>query len=1090
MIRKYFLGFILLLIILPPYLIDAQTTGLHPKIELNAGTYSLGELLNRISTLPGYYSSYNGHELPMDAKIKVNVSNPDLTSLIGYIENQCPVEIILKDNYLIVRKKAILKKFTISGTVTDDKTGETMVGVNIYLKDSTQGVITDPSGRYRMTLPKGNYILVFSYFGYTTQHINISLNSDRVLDIHMKTGTIQLNEVKIVGERQFFGNLNQGRTIESIDAKEVEATKTNNVSDVLQAKMPGVWVTKVSGAPGDHNEIRIRGINSLFGSVDPLYVVDGVSVPIVNLHTLGIADLNIHDVENITVLKDASSNAIYGFQGGNGVIIIDTKRGGKNEINFSTTVGFQQLPRRYPLMNATDFLNSLYQEKQLNISQIRDYYPPESDTLCADNWQNNLFTTGMINEYALSGGGTKGKVNYYLSGDYYKHEGIVRRTGYTKYSFSASVGRNFFNRLSVEALYKGSLQQNKNNLDSYWGNRVIYEYINKSPVYNCTPLYDYMDTVLGTEYVRTNINYPELHTHENPDSLLNNTNKSLNILANSFSGFASLRILNNLQLNYSAAYSIRHHDYKTKVLAYNYDPSFNNYLVSHENYALANNQLNLTYKNSLGLNNINFVTIGKFYRDMVEWTIDSLAAQFDKLTDLENLYTRGNLAIQGESGRVVRHINSWMAHLNYDYSKKYFLSLAANYENLKEGTSRNLTKLFPSIAVTWDLAKEYGLNHIRQLDHFNVFFNWGISGNYPLNGLSRDIYAQKRYLYPDTVYVGYSVDQLANHKLEPEIIQGYNLGTEISFFKKRLNLQANYYVKANKNLILQRDIPYYYGGGRIYINIAEMGIHGFEFKLEGTPILNSDWQWYSRFNFSTFREQVNKLDGQDKYFYNDNILIPDFVIREKAPLGNFLGYKYLGKVKRGTVQSDYPNVVFSNGGMYENVDTITNQLNLTDKVVIGNILPKYTWNWYNSFDYKHFSLEAVWYAVIGVDKFNATRAMTFITGLNSDINAFIADTNKAITGSAFYQSSAFVENASFVRLKSLSLSYTTEKLFTDKIKVKFTLGADNLITLTHYKGYDPEATIYTDNVFSDNAVDLGAYPNPRSYYLSIDMTFK
>jgi hypothetical protein len=213
------------------------------------------------------------------------------------------------------------------------------------------------------------------------------------------------------------------------------------------------------------------------------------------------------------------------------------------------------------------------------------------------------------------------------------------------------------------------------------------------------------------------------------------------------------------------------------------------------------------------------------------------------------------------------------------------------------------------------------------------------------------------------------------------------------------------------------------------------------------------------------------------------------VLQEDKKLGNILGYKYLGKVKPGTSQEDFDNVLFVDGGMYENNDTSATNLSETNKEVIGNILPDFTFSFYNSLKYKNLTLDMLWYAVIGVDKYNATRASTYITGLNSELSTFVADTNYVIASKAFYQSSYFVEDASFIRLKSISLSYSPEKPIYSKIHLTLTLSADNLITLTRYKGYDPEATIYTDNTFSDNAVDYGAYPNPRAYFIIVNLKF-
>lgn len=1088
MLRRLFIYFVTI-IISGQYLCFAETTIHDRVIEINKGYYSIAQIIEKLEKIPGLNLSYNPSSIPMDMSIYIDIANPDLSKLFKTIQDQSPVEMIQNENYLIIRQRKLEKTYSISGKVTDGELNEFLIGVNVYVKESKKGTVTGYNGQYSFNAEPGIYTLVFSFIGYSTKEITIRLFNNQKIDVVLFPEKTQLDEVKIIGERQFFGDLKEGRTIETIEMKELELIKINNVSDVLQARMPGVWVTKVSGAPGDHNQIRIRGINSLFGGVDPLYVIDGVSVPIVNLHSLGISDLNIHDVENITVLKDASSNAIYGFQGGNGVIIIDTKRGGDKEISFSVTKGIQETPVKYDLLNSVDFKNSLDSAAKKKISFINSHYPDITDTLCDDNWQDNLFQIGVISEYQLSSSGKVKKTNYHFSGNYYSHEGIIKNSDYSKYSFSGSFGHNFFNRLTIEGVYKTTIQKNNNNLDSYWGNRVILEEINKSPSYNCTPYELYVDTLKNSEYLRTYIKYPDLHTRENPDSLIKHTNKSLDITTHNFSGFSSFRVLDDLLINYSLAYSTRNHTYNTKIVAYKHFPIFNNYLKSSELYALLNNQFNITYNKEVDLHNINFVASSKFYRDMVEWHLDSLVSDFNVKTKQENIFTRGNLSILGEQGKAIRHINSFIGHLNYNYAQKYFVSLAANYENLKEGSTRNISKLFPSVALKWNVAREIVFTRLNWLDNFNLLYNYGISGNYPLNGLSSDLFASERYLYPDKVLYGYSLDNLANHNLKPEIVKGYNTGLELSLFKERIGLQVNYFSKTNDNLIIQRDIPFYYGGGRIYVNIAEMQINGYEFKFELWPIINSNWQWYNRIGLTTFHQKVNKLDGNDKYFFNSDILIPDFVMKENEELGSILGYEYLGKIKKGTSQKDFENVIFIQGGMYSIIDSNYSILDSLDKVVIGNMMPDYTFNFLNSIQYKNFSIDMLWYGVFGVDKFNSTRASTYISGLNSEINQFIADTNQVITSSYFYQSSYFVEDASFIRLKNISLSYSPAKPIYKKIKLKVILGIDNLVTFTRYKGYDPETTIYTDNTFSDNAVDLGAYPNPRSYYISLNLKF-
>jgi TonB-dependent SusC/RagA subfamily outer membrane receptor len=277
------------------------------------------------------------------------------------------------------------KKFRVSGTVSDAETNEVLSGAYVYVESTKNGVQAGIDGRYTMSLLPGRYTLVASFIGYTLQSQQIDIGSNSEINFVLKPSEKQIGEVKITRQRDFWGSLNVGRSISSIDAKKINLLNTNNASDLLQASVSGVWSSQVSGAPGDHQKIRIRGLSSLFGCSDPLYIIDGVAVPIVNLHSLGIGDLNINDIEKVTVLKDAASTALYGYQGANGVVIIDTKRKNDSWLSFSTKFGIQSFNKRYDLMNTKDFLSSLDSARKNGISSIRRFYPAYSGVTVIPN---------------------------------------------------------------------------------------------------------------------------------------------------------------------------------------------------------------------------------------------------------------------------------------------------------------------------------------------------------------------------------------------------------------------------------------------------------------------------------------------------------------------------------------------------------------------------------------------------------------------------------------------------------------------------------------------------------------------------------
>jgi hypothetical protein len=358
---------------------------------------------------------------------------------------------------------------------------------------------------------------------------------------------------------------------------------------------------------------------------------------------------------------------------------------------------------------------------------------------------------------------------------------------------------------------------------------------------------------------------------------------------------------------------------------------------------------------------------------------------------------------------------------------------------------------------------------------------------------SQTIYKYVSYTNGNTTVTNPAVLQLANHYLKHESTTERDYGFNSSILNKRLTFIGALYSKKIDNLILQRDIPQYYGGGRQYINMGEISINGMELGFEAIPVRTGNFDWYMKFNYSTSEHVIEKLiDDKSMSFDNyGDVLTPLFVMEKGKQFGVIKGYKYLGKWTAADTKENSIHYIKAGGAKYLNVDTTSKSkvLNALDKVPIGNSIPKYTWNFSNTFRYKDFILDLQWYAVIGVDKYNATRGATLMTGVNPDINKYIADSLSVINRTDFYQSSEFIDDASFIRLKTVSLIYEPSRDYFGHVKLRYSISFENMITITKYRGYDPEATTFTNNNFSDNAIDRGAVPNPKGVYAKIGVRF-
>jgi len=1081
-------------------------------IKFSGTKITVKQALDELDKLPEisiYYSSKEGF-------LKMNIVMPSnsmtVQNALDEIKKQAPVDIVFNKNHIIVKSRVLETNYKIKGTVRDAVSKDGLVAATVFIEGTTNGTFTDFGGNFSIGIKPGNYTLIVRFVGYQEKQVILNMYQDCDLQIMMEMKRSEINEVKVSSNYREIESLEKGRPIDQIEGKTIDKLNTNDVNDALHGRVNGVWTTKISGAPGDHNKVRIRGISSIFGSTDPLYVVDGVLIPVVNFKTLGIADLNTHDVNSITILKDASSTALYGYLGGNGVIIIETRKGGgKTQFNASVKKGYQQFKKRYNLMDSETFYSTLDSSdskigtsfyKRYPMEHLYEKYPFYRDslgnTLGSDNFQEELFRTGNISEYQLSGQGSVNGIDYYISGNYYNHNGIIVNSNYNKYTLTGNISKVIGDKMSIRLLYKGSHQENKNNLDNYLGNSVIFKGINFEPAFRSTPdsfltkkfdrLYYNDATSSSVATLSNNKISPDELFHEQLKRKIENTN-SVNLV-----GF--YRLNKEFSVRATLSLSLRDATYSSYIPPQKNadDKEIVHFLSSKENYVILNQQYDLGYEKQLKNHAINASIHYRNYNDNVYWKVDSVKnVELDGLTVENDIYLRGSNAIFGEKGSVLRSINSAIFNVNYNYKRKYFISLIANYDHLKEGYYVNQSELFTSFALNWDLAKESILHIPTWVDALNLYVNWGQSGNYPLNSLSNDLYSisSKYYANNESVRAVY-ISNLANHKITHEKVTETNYGTEISLFQNRIVLSADYYIKQNSDLLIQRSIPYFYGGGTIYQNIGEMKNSGFEISLELVPFNTKHVYWSTRAGFSTNDQFITKLsNGEPISFNNTDVLFPDFYAKENEMLGAITGYSYQGKwADLSDTDKASKKYVQKYGIAYLKVDSLNpNKLTEKDKTIIGNSIPDFTFNWLNVFEYKNFSCEMLWYGAIGVNKYNATKASTYITGTNADVRDFVLKKFKCITNSIFYESSYFVEDASFLRLKTLSFTYNQTKKIASKISMGYTLSFENLVTLTRYSGYDPEATIYTNNNFTDNAMDRGAYPSPQGVYFSINLTF-
>jgi outer membrane receptor protein involved in Fe transport len=340
------------------------------------------------------------------------------------------------------------------------------------------------------------------------------------------------------------------------------------------------------------------------------------------------------------------------------------------------------------------------------------------------------------------------------------------------------------------------------------------------------------------------------------------------------------------------------------------------------------------------------------------------------------------------------------------------------------------------------------------------------------------------------VITGKGVTRFANHYMKSEISKEYDLGANLGIMDKKVLIECNYYNKINSGLIVMRDIPQFYLGGKMMYNIGKVSNQGVELSLKLEPFNTQNFNWYSDFTISFNKQKVLETGLEDEIvFFSSDFLIPKFVVSKEQALGSIYGYKYLGEWIKKDDTTHTINEVKSGGSKYYKQDTLMVKLTENDKVAIGKSIPDYTWHWSNTFTYKQLTLDILFYGVAGVNKFNSTRAATYIAATNPEILNFMQLSRTTLADENFYQSSYFIEDASFIKLKQVTLSYQIPRKVIKYGDLTVSVSVDNLLTFTKYTGYDPEASIETDNSFSDFAIDRGTYPVPRSMFFSLKFDF-
>lgn len=970
---------------------------------------------------------------------------------------------------------------TVSGTITDQ--GTPLPGVGVQIKGTKISTVTDNNGHYSIKLSNtATAILVYTYIGYTAQEI--AANGKAIINVSLKDQSSDLNEVVVVG----YGTQRKGDltgAISVVKASEVQKRQATTVAESLQGLATGIKV-RGGGQPGSEAQIQIRGLKN-FSGTNPLYVIDG-------LITTANRDFNPADIESIQILKDASAAAIYGSRAANGVIIITTKKGAEGPMQISVTAKntIQTMPR-YKLAETEEFSRINYMAYD-NAGVARQNLNMSNNT----DWQDVAFRTGMVSDYNMSFSGGSKDGTYYVSSGYFKNKGAVISTGFDRLNFRV-------NTKATKGIFTigENLAISNAKSDEMSGNPVL-DVLRLLPT---IPVYDAANPGgfgYGNEKSARTFGTNPLAIA----SLEDRTNENLRIRGNLFS---ELQLLKALKYRVSLGYetSRDHYNYLKKdgfwTLNQSYDPAIINENRAESTSMTIENTLNFNEK--FGKHSLNVVAGQSYQKDKY--------AQMNgtKRNILPNpaggyydVLDQGNEALVG-GFKTRTDLISYFGRVEYNYADRYLINGVFRTDGVSKFGPDYKFGSFPSVSAAWRISKE-DFFKASWIDDLKLRASYGTLGSSNIGPYDYIAFINTFSTIPlganQGLQQGATQVKLANRDLKWEQVIQQNYGFDAAFLKNKLTFTAEYFISKTKDVLIQYPLLLSTGndGGNPYVNGATLGNKGFE--LTAAYQENSTaFKYNVTANFTTLKNKVLALGyGKNRTFVGNT------VTQVGQPIGMWYVLQTDGLFQSAEEVANYKNAagqVIQPGAKPGDVrfkdnngdGNITND----DKVIVGSPWAKYEIGLNLGASYKGFELTMNWFGSFGSKVFNGPGSVTDNFSDNSNYRAGIqpwtpenknTDVPRAFYGSttnARGDTDRWLENGSFARLKYIGLSYDLPKQLLSKIgfnSAQVTLSAQNLLTITKYKGLDPE---FSNGSIFEKGYDFGAFPNLKSVSLGIQFGF-
>ncbi|GAB3991820.1 TonB-dependent receptor [Spirosoma daeguense] len=971
----------------------------------------------------------------------------------------------------------------VTGQVTGAGDKVSLPGTTVSLKGTTTGTTTDATGNYRISIGnQANATLVFSSVGYLTKEV--SVGSQSTINVEMTVDDRQLDEVVVVG----YGTVRKSDltgSLAQVKGKEIDAFPATNVLQALSGRAPGVQVTQNTGAPGAAISVRIRGTNSIQGSNEPLYVVDGFPTSGSNPTIV-----NNSDIESIEILKDASATAIYGSRGANGVVIITTKQGksGKMTVDYEGSYSIQSLRKKLDLMNAKEY--AMFYNEQATNDKVAPYFTQDQINSFGEgyDWQNLVFQKAPMQTHNLTVSGGNEKTRFSVGGSIFKQDGIIRGSDYNRYSIRANISTDVSKKfnLSYGATLTKITTGRQNSGGGNRGGTLISAAISAPPTltpYNDNGSY----RVLATAYpfisnVLINpLNYLEQFT-DNVDA-----NRVLANAALTFKPFDGLSI----KISGGIENSDDQTDTYTTTKFINSQGSAS---VSSSRGMSLLSENTISYIKTIGQKHSISAVAGFTYQDFMNKSLNASGVGF--LSDITETANLGSAAIPGIPGTSYSFstLLSYLGRVNYSYNNKYLFTASIRADGSSKYSEGNKWGYFPSGALAWRVSEEDFMKNVSFMTDLKARASWGLTGSQAIGAYAtlNNLSAGKT-VFDDALFNTFAPGTQLPGNLKWETTEQLDFGIDAGFLNNRFQLTLDYYIKNTRDLLNTVQLPSGFGFTSTIRNVGEIQNKGLEVALTAR-VIDKAFKWDLNGNIAFNRSKVVKLEGgQDILGGSVGVtLISDAanLLREGLPMSVFYGYVEDGYTDQGRVK--YKDL---------NGDNVINQ---QDKTVIGDPNPKFIYGLNSTMSFKGFTLTAFFQGTQGNNLVNVSsinNTLDYGFGLNMPREVYLnhwtpTNTNAKYPvisrANSYNYSNRFVEDGSYLRLRTIQLAYDLplQTLGVTWMRTaQIYASGQNLLTLTKYSWWDPETNSQGGANAIGQGIDHYSYPTSKAVTFGIRVGF-